>query len=261
MSESINDATLETPPTDAPKVARPEQRSHEPAGRDTQDDRAYGHESPDDYDPAEDYRALSAAAVSTFALGLLSPLAFLDMWLGLVPIAALMLGFVALRQIGKRPEEFTGKKLAIAGIALALVFLIGGGTYQGFVYSNELPGPDFVRASYAELQPYEGDPWTKLSPETVALDGKKILIKGYVFPGQRQSGITQFLLVRDQGDCCFGGNPKVTDRILVSLKDTKGFDFSGKSFKVAGEFHIAPPMQAADAQGVVLYHLVNAELR
>jgi len=257
MSESSNDATLETPPADEPKIIRPAQRSHEPVEPNVHVDR----DAHDDYDPAVDYRALSAAAVSTFALGLLSPLAFLDIWLGLVPLAALLLGFVALRQIAKRPDEYTGKKLAIVGLALAVVFMIGGGTYQSFVYSNELPGPDFVRASYAELQPYEGDPCTKLSPETLALNGKKILIKGYVFPGQRQSGITQFLLVRDQGDCCFGGNPKVTDRILVQLKDPKGFDFSGKLFKVAGEFHIVPAMQAGDAQGIVLYHLANAELR
>lgn len=255
MSESINEATLETPMADAPKITRPPPR--EPAPREVRNDR----EPQGDYDPADDYRALSAAAVSAFALGLLSPLAFLDPWLGLVPVAALMLGFVALRQIGKRPEEFTGKKLAVVGIASALAFLISGGVYQSYVYSNELPGPDFVRASYAQLQPYEGDPPLKLPPEALDLNGKNILIKGYVFPGQRQSGITQFLLVRDQGDCCFGGNPKITDRILVSLKDPKGFDFSGKLFKVAGEFHIEQPMQAADAQGIVLYHLANAELR
>src|SRR6478735_7578840 len=108
MSESINDATLETPPSDAPKISRPAQRSHGPVERDVHNDRDhdsgsqrdYGAASQDDYDPAEDYRALSAAAISTFALGLLSPLAFLDIWLGLVPVAALMLGVVALRQIG-----------------------------------------------------------------------------------------------------------------------------------------------------------------
>ena len=41
----------------------------------------------------------------------------------------------------------------------------------------------------------------------------------------RPQGITQFLLVRDQGTCCFGGNPKVTDRILVQLSDKEGFAF------------------------------------
>jgi hypothetical protein len=260
MSDSINDLALDTPQADAPNVARPAPRSSEPVER-VRDDREYAREAHDDYDPAEDYRALSAAALSAFALGVLSPLAFLDMWLGLVPVAALLLGFVALRQISRRPSEYTGKKLAIIGLALAAVFLVGGGAYQSLVYSNELPGPDFLRASYAELQPYEGDPPMKLTPETLALNGKKVLIKGYVFPGQRTSGITQFLLVRDQGDCCFGGNPKVTDRILVQLKDTKGFDFSGKLFKVAGEFRIQPPAPAADAQGIVLYHLANAELR
>src|SRR5437773_7864117 len=101
MSESFNDAILETPLADGSKIIRPAQRSHEPVERNV----LVNRDAHDDYDPAVDYRALSAAAISTFALGLLSPLAFLDIWLGLVPLAALLLGFVALRQIAKRPEE------------------------------------------------------------------------------------------------------------------------------------------------------------
>ncbi len=56
-------------------------------------------------------------------------------------------------------------------------------------------------------------------PSALALEGKKIFIKGYIYPGREKDGIRQFLLVRDQGDCCFGGNPKITDRIQVTLDD------------------------------------------
>ena len=88
-----------------------------------------------------------------------------------------------------------------------------------------------------------------------------MFIKGYVYPGQRQYGITQFLLVRDQGSCCFGGNPKVTDRILVKLSDQEGLAFSSKLFKLAGTFHVTDPRDAPDAKGVVFYHLDDAQLR
>ena len=58
--------------------------------------------------------------------------------------------------------------------------------------------------------------------------------------GQQQQGLVQFLLVRDQGDCCFGGNPKITDRVLVQLADPAGTEFSPRLTKVAGRFRVQP---------------------
>src|SRR5262245_56141750 len=215
----------------------------------------------DDYDPAAEYRALCTPAVASLVLGVLSGLAFLDVWLGLIPCAALLLGFVALRKIRASPEEYTGRTLATLGIVLAAVLWVGGGAWQYYVFASELPDADTMRISYAELQPEEGERRDQIPADAMALDGKKVLIKGYVYPGTRQYGITQFLLVRDQGSCCFGGNPKITDRIEVSLSDPNGFKFSGGMFKVAGVFHIMPSSKAVDAVGMVCYRLDEAMLR
>src|SRR5262249_20329529 len=110
----------------------------------------------DDYDPAAEYRALCTPAVASLVLGVLSGLAFLDVWLGLIPFAALLLGFVALRKIRASPEEYTGRTLAILGIILAAVLWVGGGAWQYYVFASELPDPETMRISYAELQPQEG---------------------------------------------------------------------------------------------------------
>lgn len=213
----------------------------------------------DDLNPADDYRAVSATAVAGLALGILSPLALLDWWLALIPIAAVALSLMGLEQTRKRASEFTGKSLAVAGLVLGLVSFAAGQAWLWNVYVNELP-PGYTRVSYAELQPQKGDPPNAIPPEALALNGKKVLIKGYVYPGNLKEGITQFLLVRDQGDCCFGGNPKVTDRINVRIADRKGFNFHSGLFKVAGTFHITPS-KAIDADGAVYYHLEGAQLR
>ena len=102
----------------------------------------------------------------------------------------------------------------MAGIVLAVIFWGVGAGRQFYIYATEVP-EGYERISYADLQPQPDEPPDRVPPDAKALDGKKVFIKGYVYPGQRQYGITQFLLVRDQGSCCFGGNPKVTDRILV----------------------------------------------
>ena len=205
------------------------------------------------------YRAIGGAVVAAVVLALLSPLAFLDWWLAVVPVLGIVLGLVAWRDIAARPTELGGRRMAVAAIAVSACALVGGLVYQSLVYARELP-PGFVRANYAMLQPLPGDPPMAIPDSARELDGRDVLLKGYMYPGKQQQGIVQFLLVRDQGDCCFGGNPKITDRVLVQLRDTKGIDFSPRLRKIAGRFAVRPTGTAA-LDGGVLYHLEDAVVR
>jgi hypothetical protein len=207
----------------------------------------------------EVYRALSGVAVAAAALTGFAPLAFLDWWLAVVPLIGIVLGSVALRDIARRPQELTGRPLAIAAMTVSTLALVGGLAYQSMVYATELP-PGFARLSYAELQPADGDPADAVPDSALLLDGRDVLLKGYMYPGKQQQGIVQFLLVRDQGDCCFGGNPKITDRVLVHLADPGGIEFSPRLKKIAGRFHVRPVGTDALAGGV-LYHLEHASVR
>lgn len=56
-------------------------------------------------------------------------------------------------------------------------------------------------------------------PEYVqALDGRRIVIDGFVMPLRTQGrGVTQFLLARDQLSCCFGPSPQMNHWIQVTL--------------------------------------------
>lgn len=207
----------------------------------------------------ETYRALSGTAVAALAFALLSPLAFFGWWLLCVPLIGLVLGLVALNDIRRRPADLTGRGLALAAVVLAAICLGGATTTLSIIYATELP-PGHERLSYAALQPAAGDPPTAIPPTAVALDGRDVLLKGYMYPGSRTRGIVQFLLVRDQGDCCFGGNPKITDRVLVQLADPAGIEFSPRLRKVAGRFRIEPT-GTSTLDGGVLYHLDQARLR
>ena len=163
---------------------------------------------------SEEYRALSTPAVAALVLGLLSAFALFDWWLGLIPLAGLIMGVVALRKIRQQSDELTGRGLAIVGIILSAGFWLGGAGWLGYIQATECP-PDCKPIDYSILQPLPDEPPDRVPPDAKELDGQKVFIKGYVYPGSKQNGITQFLLVRDQGTCCFGGNPKLTDRILV----------------------------------------------
>ena len=208
---------------------------------------------------ADGYRAVSGVAIAATALAAFAPLAFVDWWLLVVPVLAIVLGVVALRDIARRPGMLIGRPLALAAMAVAAVCFGGGLAYLSAVYAAELP-PGFERLSYAMLQPADGDPPDAVPDSARALDGRQVLLKGYMYPGKQQRGIAQFLLVRDQGDCCFGGNPKLTDRVLVQIRTPGGTVFSPRLVKIAGRFQVRPT-GTAGLDGGVLYHLEDAEVR
>ncbi len=210
-------------------------------------------------DNGEAYRALSGAAIAAGAVALVSPLVFLGWWFAVVPVIGIVLALVALRDIATRPLDLTGTPLATGALAVSTLVLAGGLVSLAREYAAELP-EGFERLSYAMLQPAEGDPPTSVPDAARALDGRNVLLKGYIYPGKQQHGLVQFLLVRDQGDCCFGGNPKITDRVNVQLAGPTGIDFTPRLTKVAGRFRVQPT-GTTELTGGVLYHLDNAFVR
>ena len=208
------------------------------------------------------YRAVAGTAIAAAVTAALSPLAFFDWSLAVVPAVGIVLGAMAYRTIAQRPDVFIGRPLAIGAIVLSAVSLVAGLITLSRAYAAELPD-GYERLNYGLLQPLPGDPSDAVPDTARTMDGRNVLLKGYIYPGKQQTGITQFLLVRDQGDCCFGGNPKITDRVLVQLKDPshpKGINFSSRLTKIAGRFVIRP-MGAPGLDGGVLYHLEDAFAR
>lgn len=205
-------------------------------------------------DIPESYRALSAAAVVSCVLGVMSILAFADFWLGVVPLLAIVLGVIAWRSIVKRPDELTGLRLAQVGVALGTVLWAGGASWLTFVYFTEVP-EGYERISYSALQPDDTDPPGEIPAWAKAIDGKKVFIKGYIYPPPGSPVfVNEFLLVRDKGDCCFGGNPKVTDRILVNIPPPDKLEFTTGIHSLAGTFRVQPGL-SKDAEGEIWYRL------
>jgi len=86
----------------------------------------------------------------------------------------------------------------------------------------------------------QGDPFTpSLLPADVAsLDGQRIRIRGYILPSFQQEGITQFVLVRDNMECCFGPGAALYDCIVVRMVPGTSTNFSVRPVAVSGTFHV-----------------------
>ena len=90
-----------------------------------------------------------------------------------------------------------------------------------------------------------------------ALDGKRIRIRGFMYPAMLDTGLTAFLLARDNEICCFGRDPKIYDVFLVRLSEGKTTDYiQSRPFDVEGVFHIAPVL--LDGELYRLYQMDNA---
>ncbi|HEX7378901.1 MAG TPA: hypothetical protein VF278_17390 [Pirellulales bacterium] len=201
------------------------------------------------------YRTLSTLAVVSFIAGLLSVLAFLGWTLAAIPMIGIVAGALSLRQIRANPDTYTGEHFALIGTLLCGLLWMGGWSRLAYVHATEVP-PGFDRISYDDLQLDPDDPLAFPPKRAVELEGKKVFIKGYVYQptGGQTSGLKHFILVRDKGQCCFGGNPKITDMIEVKLKGKLEADFNMRVRKLAGTFHLEPS-QGMHGLGGALYHL------
>jgi hypothetical protein len=74
------------------------------------------------------YRGLSSLAVAGLLAGLLSPLAYLDSTLWLLPLAAASASGLALWRIAVQSPNLVGRKAALAGLLLGMTFLVAAPT-------------------------------------------------------------------------------------------------------------------------------------
>ena len=85
-------------------------------------------------------------------------------------------------------------------------------------------------------------------------DGTKIKIRGYILPSFKQDGLTQFVLVRDNMECCFGPGAAIYDCVMIQMQSGKSTSFSVRPVTVEGDFKIDI---WEDFDGVIraIYHL------
>jgi hypothetical protein len=207
--------------------------------------------------PVEDdalaYRAIHTGSILALLLGLVSAAVLTTagsslestMMLAPIPLIGLVLSLRAWSFVRANSDRYTGANLALLGAVLSAVFLIGGVGYAGVVHATEVP-EGYTRTSFLEMKPSEADLTAgRITSESVMdLLGKRVFIKGYIRPDSTPvtKNIKNFLLVRDNNQCCFGDLSKVQyfDQVQVALGKGVTTDASSKLFRVGGVLKIGP---------------------
>lgn len=208
---------------------------------DTQLEHADLHESSlpsgkDQPDNELHYRSVSKSGAAGAILAGLGLMYLLSSVLIVLPLAGLALSLIGLSNIRRLPDELTGRSLARIGLGLSAAVLIGGTSWHAFIYMTEVP-EGYDRISFRMLKDNEKTalPWGEQAEE---LDGKKVFLKGWVRPGNRKNNLKDFILVGDLGSCCFGGSPKITDVVAISIQGDERISYSWRMRKIAGTFRL-----------------------
>jgi hypothetical protein len=220
---------------------------------------------------AASYRALHAGAIVGVLVAVCSlvyPLVVSSLTevsslllLAAIPLAALAICGVSLRAIRANQEIYTGQRVAAAGALLAAVSLVGGSAYGGFIFATEVPD-GYARISHQEMKPSADDELAgRPVPESIAkliASGQEVFIKGYIRQDSvdYRVGNKQFLLVRDNNECCFGDRSKVMyfDQIMVTLDGDLTVDYATRLFRVGGVLSVRPG-DPAQGEPVLVYSL------
>jgi hypothetical protein len=200
------------------------------------------------------YRTLSMMAVITLFLGIISiPAVFVPALL-VIPVAGMVTGVWGIVRLRRRRDELSGIAVATVGLVLCTASVAVGSAFNAYVYATEVP-EGYQRIHFDELQPDERYPRLPIPPTAIELDGRKVFIKGYVHPDFSRGKIKQFVLVPDMGTCCFGGQPKLTDMIEVTLRDPLRIDYSLARRGLAGILKVSPEKKPVSGLDGVYYQL------
>lgn len=202
------------------------------------------------------YRAVSRAAIASVIFTVLSVPGLLETFAPMLVLTFLGIAsaLVALRSIRRYPNEYSGGQLAVFSLCASLVILIGGFAWHTYVYMTEVP-EGYERVQFYKLQqdPTLPDRPTELAAE---IHGKQVFIKGYIHPSSGGGVLRQFILVPDLGTCCFGGQPRSSDMIEVTLLGGETVKAGMTRRKLAGKFLLNPiPRQVTDFENTVFYRL------
>lgn len=175
-------------------------------------------------DPGQefDYRPVPVLAPTAAALGVAAAATFISVYAGVLGIVAAVLGGICYRNIQKSNGELGGKAVALVGIFLGLSLSTIGSALHAFDYVNELP-EGHLRVHFpsdiSRKQFVVQDGEITVHPDVEKLLGQKIFLKGWMYQQMKVENIDRFQLLKDSGECCFGGSPKPYDVIIVHMAE------------------------------------------
>ena len=186
-----------------------------------------------------EYRAVNPWAVASALLGVLSVTAALHRFFIFIPLAGVIVGWSALRQLRQFGDAQTGVMLARIGIGASMFFGLGGMIFLHFVMSDVPYG--YKEIAFEDLQPNPGEAVSRyaLELQPTMRDDRRVFIRGFIYPGRQTQDIKDFVLVPTLGHCSFCFTQlRPTDFVRVKLASDLTVDYRSTEIAVGGRLHV-----------------------
>jgi hypothetical protein len=127
------------------------------------------------------------------------------------------------------------------------------------------PGADgFIETSFDDLQ----FPMAKtdlfvesmFTERVASLFDRKIRLRGYMYPTLRKKGLKQFVLVRDNMECCFGPGAALYDCVLVTMAEGKTAVYSIYPVAVEGTFRFET-LPGPEGRPLAIYQMAGEAVK
>jgi hypothetical protein len=99
-----------------------------------------------------------------------------------------------------------------------------------------------------------------LTDRVKRLFGERIRIRGYIYPTPRKRGLKQFVLVRDNLECCFGPGAALFDCILVTMAGDATAEYTIRPVAVEGEFRFEI-LPGPDGRPLAIYQMAGEAVK
>jgi hypothetical protein len=169
----------------------------------------------------------------------------------------------ALTVIGDVVEESGADKQAVAAeerIALHPIEATPVAFAEGSEESSGPKGITFDDIKF-EMKKEEKFKQKMLTEKINGLFEKNVRIRGYILPSFKQTGLTQFVLVRDNMECCFGPGAALYDCIVVQMVEGHTANFSVRPVTVEGKLTFQKLEDPIDGTLRAIYHLDGVNVK
>lgn len=119
---------------------------------------------------------------------------------------------------------------------------------------------DDLKFDIEKDQPFERE---MLTERVESLHERTVQIRGYILPATlfRETNIDEFVLVRDNQECCFGPGAALFDCVIVNLVNGVTTNFTTRPVTVKGKFRIKEFLYPDGSGHFAVFHLEGVSVK
>lgn len=117
---------------------------------------------------------------------------------------------------------------------------------------------DDIKFEMEKTDPFQRE---MLTPKIEKMFGKRIRLRGWMLPTHREHGLKEFVLVRDNLECCFGPGAALFDCVFVHMEEGATASYTTRQIAVEGRFRFEELLDPVNGNHLAIYALDGEKVK